>query len=301
MFARGPTGTWTQTAQFTGSAAPQYGPFAAGIDLHGNRAVVTTAGNLNAGRNGIVYVYDYDPSTGDWSESARLTSPSDSTTGLLGRSVSLYDTRIAVAASTYFRGEPGSVHVFEQNPETQRWHESAHLPNIDAFFIELALHDTTLLVGENRAEPANTGVATIYTTTSSTQWHPTATLRPSSPYASGRFGTTVALNETWALVTGYAEQLGRDVNIDRVVHVFRRRLNSPWTQRTILDIGQVDFGTALALHNSMALISAVPNDGPHGVRRPPSLIVSPCIQARIPHRNDDPPHFSTQIDSPYAQ
>jgi hypothetical protein len=74
----------------------------------------------------------------------------------------------------------------------------------------------------------------------------------------------VSLNLPWALVTGYGEQLGKDFNIDRVVYTFRRD-GEAWRQRTILDIGEVDFGAALDQHDSRALVSSVPDGAPGSV------------------------------------
>jgi hypothetical protein len=66
-------------------------------------------------------------------------------------------------------------------------------------------------------------------------------------------------------VSGYDEQLDKEINIDRVVYVFRQRADRSWSQHTILDIGQVDFGAALDQNGSMALISSVPAEGPGAV------------------------------------
>ncbi|PQJ34644.1 hypothetical protein BSZ35_08570 [Salinibacter sp. 10B] len=265
MFTRTSTGTWTQTARFTGPPNRSDGSFAADIDLDDDRAVVSTSGNPDSGGHGAVYVYNYDAATEKWTQSARLTAPSDETPGVLGRGVSLHGNRVAVAASTYFDDSPGTVYVFRRNPEAQTWAPSAHLTDIDAFFIELELYGSVLLVGEDRAGPEESGQATIFTHRRNQGWRKTETLRPSLPYDSGAFGTAVALERSWALVTGYGEQLNKDFNIDRVVYVFRRRGGQNWRQRSILDIGQVDFGAALDLHNATALVSSVPPEGPGSV------------------------------------
>ena len=260
LFTRTGAGAWTQTARFTPPDDSDYGPFAAGIDLDDDRAAVSTAGNLDTKRDGAVYVYDYDASAGTWHRSARLTTRHTSAPGVMGRSVALDGNHIAVAASTYFRGLPGSVHVFERSHTTGQWQQSVVLDDIDAFFIDLDLHRDVLLTGAERAGDDGSGRALVFVRRGG-RWTQTATLRPSQPYASGAFGTSVALNEKWGLVAGYGEQLGRDVNIDRVVYVFRRTTRSSWTEHALFDIGEVDFGAALALHGSRALISSVPADG----------------------------------------
>jgi len=261
LFARDDAGAWRQTARFSAPSNREVGTFAAGIDLDGDRAVVSTSGNPEAGRHGTVYVYEHDASVDTWRRTARLSTRRAPTDGVLGRAVALDGDRLAVAASTYFDREPGSVYVFEH--EDDQWRESARLSQIDAFFIELDLDGRSLLVGEDRAGDGS-GRATLYSRQQNEEWTPTATLRPSHPYESGSFGTAVSLNAPWALVTGYGEQLDKDFNIDRVVYTFRRD-DSSWRERTILDIGEVDFGAALDQHDSRALISSVPNGAPGSV------------------------------------
>ena len=265
LFTRTDKGQWVQTARLTAPDRPKTGPFAAGVDLDGDRAVVSTAGNLDTAENGAVYVYDYDPSSGEWHQSDRLTPRHSSAPGVMGRDVALSGDHIAVAASTYFRGAPGSVHVFARDDTTGRWRETAVLGDIDAFFIDLDLHRNVLLAGADRAGNRGAGQAVVFTHHPDDGWTRTVTLHPSQPYESGAFGTSVALNDDWALVTGYGEQLGRDFNIDRVVYAFRRTAQGTWTEHTLFDIGQVDFGAALSVHGDRALISSVPADGSSSV------------------------------------
>jgi hypothetical protein len=262
VFERDPAGRWRQTAQFTGEPGRREGLFAADIDLDGDRAVVSTAGSPDGDYGGAVYVYDYDRTTKTWSQSARLTASRGVEAGVFGQTVALHGNRLAVAASTYFERQPGSVYTFRREAGTGRWRETAVLPDVQAFQIDLSLHGPTLLVGEDRAGDGNTGRATVYAETEGGAWERRDVLRPSIPYESGGFGGTVSVENGWALVTGYDEQLDKEFNIDRVVYVFRRRRGRPWRQHTILDVGQVDFGAALDQNGSMVLVSTVPPDGP---------------------------------------
>ena len=70
----------------------------------------------------------------------------------------------------------------------------------------------------------------------------------------------MALHDRRALITGYDEQLGNEINIDRVIYVFRRRAEEEWRERTILDLGTVDFGASLDLDGRIALVGAVSDD-----------------------------------------
>ncbi|PSQ83707.1 MAG: hypothetical protein BRD40_01750 [Bacteroidetes bacterium QS_1_65_9] len=151
IFERSADGAWTQTARLTGRSDRQEGLFAAGVALDGDRAAVSTSGNPDGEYSGSVYVYEYDSSTESWERTARLRGRHRLQSGILGGSVVLDGQHLAVAASTYFKREPGSVYVFRHDPAANRWHEDAHLKGINAFFIALDLHETTLLVGEDRA------------------------------------------------------------------------------------------------------------------------------------------------------
>ena len=262
MFARDTTGRWRQTARFTGEPGRKEGLFAADIDLDGDRAVVSTSGSPEGDYGGAVYVYDYDPATETWARSARLTGSQGVEAGVFGQTVALYGNRLAVAASTYFERRPGTVYVFRRDADTASWREVAILRDIEAFQIDLDLYDATLVVGEDRAGDGNAGRATVYSEAQDGTWTKSHTLRPAFPYESGGFGGTVSVGGTWALATGYDEQLDKEFNIDRVVYVFRRREGEAWTQHTILDVGEVDFGAALDQNRGMVLVSSVPPDGP---------------------------------------
>ncbi|WP_233993905.1 FG-GAP repeat protein [Salinibacter altiplanensis] len=264
MFKRSADSTWQQTARLTGAPDRREGLFAAGVALDGDRAAVSTSGNPN--RNdperrygGAVYVFEHDADPDGWTRTARLRSDDRLDSGLIGGDVVLDGPHLAVAASTFFEREPGSVYVFRHDPSSKRWREDAHLRDIDAFFISLDLHGSILLVGEGRARDDNSGAATVYTR-DDTSWRQTTTLRPSIPYESGSFGATVALHDRRALITGYDEQLGNEINIDRVVYVFRRRPEGSWRERTVLDIGSVDFGASLDLDGPITLVGTVAGD-----------------------------------------
>jgi hypothetical protein len=255
VYERDTTGTWRETARLTGAVGRNEGAFAAGVAIQNNRAVITTSGNIDGNYGGAVYVFDYDAERDFWRRTARLRASQGVKRGVMGGSLAMDGSRIAVSASTYFEREPGSVYIFEQEDDGT-WTESEILTDIDDFFISLSLHGNRLIVGQSRAGDKDSGVATVYQDLGAT-WTKTATLRPSTPYESGAFGSTVSIDDDWALVTGYDEQLGRDFNIDRVVYAFRRD-DDGWPQRRIIDIGRVAFGAAIDQDGPVAIISSVP-------------------------------------------
>jgi hypothetical protein len=265
VFERDTTGHWHQTARFTGEPGRREGMYAADVDLDGTRAVVSTTGNPDGDYGGAAYVYAYDSTRGTWAQAAHLTASRGVEAGVMGQSVALHGDRLAVAASTYFARDPGAVYVFRHEEDPDRWRETGLLRGIDAFHVALDLYDTTLLVGEDRAGENESGRAALYRNAGNRGWARDTVLHPSIPYESGGFGAQVSVEGRWALVTGYDEQLDKEYNIDRVVYVFRWRRERGWTQRTLLDIGEIDFGAALDQNGSMALVSSVPEGGPGAV------------------------------------
>lgn len=265
LFERGPDSTWSEVARLVPDRIRSEGAFAADVDLDGDLAVVSTAGVADSLKHGAAYVYGRTPG-GTWRQEARLTTSGDPRQGLLGGDLALSGGRLAVAASTGLRRRPGSVYLFARAP-SGTWVESAHLTGIDDFFIGLDLAGRRLLVGETRADKDASGVASLFTWTPERGWARAATLRPTTPYAEGAFGAAVSIGATHALVTGYDEQLSQDFNIDRVVFVFVPDDLNPgaWRQQRMIDIGEVDFGTAIAHDGTTALVSSVPANGPGSV------------------------------------
>jgi len=246
---------WVQTARLTGSRERSEGLFAAGLDLEGNRAVVSTSGDAGGTHGGAVYVFEYRSEAGAWRRTARLTADSERVG--IGHTVALDGNHIAVAASAASNEEPGSVYLFHYDAGPGSWHTVAQLRAIEAFFIDLDLYGDRLVVGQDRAGSDASGEVSVYERRGHGDWRHATTLRPSVPYESGAFGTTVSTYGDAILAAGYNEQLGREYNIDRVVYAFRKE-GDEWRERRIFDIGEVDFGAAMAQGEGLALISSVP-------------------------------------------
>ncbi len=252
---------WEQTAALTGENDVQEGAFAADVALTERHAVVSTRGDYQGTFGGAVYVFTYDAETEGWNREARLTSERPVERGILGGTLSAYGNRIAVSAPMYFADALGEVHIFEREESTGDWITATVLPDMDDFSVPVSLHGSHMLVGERRAGSNRSGHATLYKQTDGGAWNKLQTLTPRVPYEDGAFGSAVAVHDDWALITGYDEQLQQDVNIDRVVYVFRRAENDTWQQHTIIDVGRLDFGTDLALDQGIALVSWVPPQG----------------------------------------
>lgn len=265
LFERDTAGVWHEVDQLTVAPEAAEGTFAASVALDGERALLTTQGDPTRQHSrtrrpdGAAYLFERDAATGRWHQAARLHGRPGGH-GFFGADGALDGDRAVVAAAPYAKRRPGAVYVFERDADGA-WHEAAYLDGIRSYFLTVALGHGRLLVGAAQAGRRGEGRAYVYTRAASGRWRRTATLRPHTPYASGAFGTAVSLDGERALVTGYDEQLGHDFNIDRVVYVFVRE-GGAWRQAQIIDIGEVDFATAVALSGAVAVIGHAPEGRP---------------------------------------
>ncbi len=265
IFARDSSGAWLQQARLIAETNYNEGAFAASVAIDGDQALVTTSGSSDGDYGGAAYFYTFDAATERWELTTRLTATAGVEHGVLGGASALDGPRAAVAASTYFAQQPGSVYLFERDVEGA-WRETARVGGIDDFFISLDLSGPRLLVGEARDGPDESGRATLYERQSADTWTELTELQPATPYESGAFGSAVSLSGDRALVTGYDEQLGQDYNIDRVVYTFRYDATSnTWPQQQVIDLGRVAFGAAVDHDGEFAIISSVPEDEPESV------------------------------------
>ena len=255
VFERDTTGTWSEVARLTAGEGFEEGPFAASVALDGDRALITTAGDRGEGRHGgAAYVFERDPLSGFWRQQARVTGSGSVRDGIFGTSAALDGDRFIVSASTYFAERPGSAYIFERK-HSGTWQETAHLTGIEDFFISVDIHGDHVIVGESKGGKGRTGIATLYQRQPDSTWVEEAELLPRTPYRLGAFGTLVALHGNHAMAVGYDEQLQLEFNIDRVVYLFHRDPETDtWKQLRTLDVGEVAFGSAIALDGIHALI-----------------------------------------------
>lgn len=259
------SGDWLETAKLTGGSASEEGAFATSVSMDGARVLVTTSGDPAAGRfGGAAYVFERSDSTGAWHEAARLHGNGNLRDGVFGTEGVLEDSLIAVAASTYFRNKPGSVYIFEL--KDSEWIPSDRVGKIDDFFISIDVDGGRVIAGESKAMRDESGSATIFEQDQSGTWRAAHVLRPEEPYDAGAFGSVVALDDEYALVVGFDEQLGLDFNIDRVVFVFRHEAASDtWRQVHVIDVGKVALGAGLDVDGRYAAIGSASENAPGSV------------------------------------
>ncbi len=261
VFEREPDGAWQETARLTVDPQRAGGAFATSVALDGDRALVTTlyedaAPEASVRRRGAAYIFERT-AEGDWQQAARLFGRARGA-GAFGSACALNGGRAVVTASARTSDGRSAAYVFERLPGGA-WHEAAYLPGLRGAFVDADLEGERLVVGESRRGANRSGAVALYTRRAGGDWEQTATLRPHAPYALGAFGSAVSLGGGRLLVTGYDEQLGLDINIARVVYVFAYDdAAGRWRQQQVIDIGEVDFATALDHDGGTALIGHAP-------------------------------------------
>ncbi|MEM8488527.1 MAG: FG-GAP repeat protein [Bacteroidota bacterium] len=264
IFERDSTsGEWKEVFKISHRSDVEEGSFAASVSLDGDRLLVATSGDpIRHEYSGAAYIYERNDA-GIWKQTTRLSGSGSRAYGVFGGSGALDGDYAVVTASMYYKEKPGSLYIFERDPQTNRWSEAKRIGGIDDIFISVALDDKYILAGESLDGSKKSGIATLYERSEDGVWGLKQIIKPNVPYKSGAFGSTVSFDGQSALIAGYDEQLGKNFNIDRVVYEFRySSALDEWKQRRIFDVGAVDFGTAIAAGGGFAVIGQVSDQQP---------------------------------------
>jgi len=267
VFERSAEGTWNEQTQLRADPGQRSeGSFGADVALDGDRAVVTTWADTAAGaEGGAAYVFEYTGSR--WHRTARLTAEGIQEGDVFGGSAALQGDRLAISSARHGADGRGSVFLFERNAhavasdDSDGWALAARVPDVQDFFISLALDGQRLAVGESRAGRNRTGAVRIIMPNAQGEWQEQARLTSPRPYRGGGFGTEVALRDNWLLAVGFDEQLQMDTNIDRVVFAFRYNQDAAeWRFKHVMDIGSPSFGASIDLKGQTAIVGQSSQD-----------------------------------------
>ncbi len=263
IFEREPAGEWVEAAQLRADFAHRAeGSFGADVALDGDRAVVTTWADTEAGvQGGAVYIFEKRGSR--WERTARLTADTVDEGDVFGGSTALEGDRLAVTSAKLGDEGRGSVYIFEREDASGTWQNVARIPDVNDFFISLDLSRSRLAIGESRAGRDNSGQVRVVVPDASGNWHEQARLRSPRPYRGGAFGTEVAIHGNWIVATGFDEQLQLDTNIDRTVFAYRYNQDAAeWRFKHVMDIGSVSFGAAVDIENQTVIVGDASQDTP---------------------------------------
>ena len=175
--------------------------FGMAVAISGDTIIVgAPQGFAHSGLQGSVFVYEFDGA--NWNQTDRL-APFDSSVEhmFFGASVALDGDRALIGAYGG-NGYAGSAYVFERSGSG--WTETAWLTASDAdvpdsFGWSVALDGDRALVGAH-TEGSGSYLGAVYAFENATTWNEIAKLTPSDPTFDKRFGSSVALSDTLAVI-----------------------------------------------------------------------------------------------------
>ena len=250
----------SQQAELTASDATTQADFGYSVAISGTTAVVGAPYGDNA--LGAAYVYTRS-ATGHWSQQAELTASDATGFDYFGYSVAISGSRVVVGATGSNSGA-GAAYVFTRSA-TGHWAQKAELADpgdnsSDAFGYSVAISGSTALVSAPGSN-SRTGAVYVYAG-SGGSWFQLATLTASGGAANDRFGYSVALDGSTALIgaPGITTGIG-------AAYLFTGS-GSSWTQQAKLLVTDSTgdlFGASVALSGSTAVVGApAPNTGTPG-------------------------------------
>ena len=255
-------GSWTQTAKLApddGSASFNFGW---SVALSGNNAIVS-APVAPVGDNALQgKAYVFSENAGTWTQAQALTASDGSAFATFGSSVAL-DGATAVVGAAGTNAYFGAAYVFDGSGGT--WLQTGELVPDDGvmtefFGLSVAVSGATALVGAyNQRVGNNSGQGSAYVYAESDgSWTQQQKLTASDGAASARFGLSVALDGTNALIGSYFATIeGRQRQ--GAAYLFTQD-GSSWTEidKLVASDGAAsdNFGNAVALSGSVALIGA---------------------------------------------
>lgn len=242
--------------------------FGAAVALEGRFALVGASADSSCGENaGAAYVYGRDPATGLWNAEGRLL-PDDCRPGLFfGRAVALSGDRALIAASApvFGEGDANAAYVFERDPLTGRWQQTARLTSPEegregAFATGVALQGDRAVVTTS-GDPTGgqyDGAAYVFERIPHTgRWWVVARLVGMGGPPGSIFGGACALDGDRIAVAASTYFRYRPGS----VYVFERDPRGLWGQAARLD-GIDGFFIPLDLQGDRLLVGA-PRAGPH--------------------------------------
>jgi hypothetical protein len=200
IFRRETTG-WLLEATLQASDGDSDDIFGWSRAIDDDRAVISARNDEVDGLSqaGSAYVFELDPSAGQWIEVQKLTAKDPIEDALFGASVSMRDGVVAIGATGENLGA-GAAYIFED--DGRKWLQSAHLvapdATVDARFGNVFNRGDLVVVGASRAIVNNDdlGAAYVYRRVAG-KWTFEAKLVDASPVGGFPwFGSRVSINQS---------------------------------------------------------------------------------------------------------
>ncbi|MBN1798917.1 MAG: FG-GAP repeat protein [Spirochaetales bacterium] len=228
VFERNVGGVWEEKQILHASDRQDFDCFGQSVALSGSFAIVGAHfedGGIGdpTGDGGAAYVFERNGG-GVWEEKQILHASDKQNMDYFGYSVALYDTH-AVVGAAYENGglgDPasngGAAYVFERNAggvwEDEQILHASDMQSSDYFGCSVDIHTEYLIIGANRedggvGDPYSAcGAAYIYELSAGGQWEEVTILHASDRQLSDYFGTSVAIDGSYALAGASIEDGG---------------------------------------------------------------------------------------------
>lgn len=295
VFTRDPaTGTWSQQAKLIASDLGLYDHFGFSVSVNGDTAIIGTPGKSNnAGGHsslssfftyspiamapplprsghyyGVAYIFTRNPTTGTWSEQAKLTASDAARNNEFGNAVSINGNTVLIGAPGNNNGGLGlgAAYVFTRDPVNGTWSEQKLMVSDTAHSKGLGNSvsidgDTALIgarFGDNSVFSAGSAYIFIRNPTTNT-WNEQAKLTASDAASFDQFGSSVSIEGNTALI-------GASFSEDAVysagsAYIFTRDpVSGTWSEQTKLTASDAEryseFGNSVSIDGNTALVGA---------------------------------------------
>ncbi len=254
--------TWSQSQKLGPDDGTSNFNFGWSVALSAAAALISSpvAPVGNNALQGKAYVFTTDG--GDWVQTQTLVADDGSAMATFGSAVAL-DGTTAVIGAAGVNGYVGAAYVFDGTGGV--WTQTGELVADDGiatefFGLSVAVSDSTALVGAyNQRVNGHNGQGSAYVFTGADgTWVQQQKLTASDGAASARFGLSVALDGSTALVGSYFAAI--DGNAQQGAAYVFTQSGSGWseTDKLVASDGAADdhFGNAVALSGDTALVGA---------------------------------------------
>lgn len=226
VFGRAADGSWSQVDKLTGSESEANAGFGRSIIVSDSTAFIGAPGETN--NSGAIYAFEHDG--GAWSELTRLRARAISNGARLGSSLDLDDGKLLAGAPRH-GGNVGAAVLFELDPESGQWMESALLQpyassGFHTFGTTVAIDHDDVLIGSPMAL-SNAGAVYAYRHDDG-EWSDVTRLSSDDRVERELLGSSLDLRDSVAAV-GLA---GADYGAGSVL-IFTRS-GSDWAQTALL-------------------------------------------------------------------
>ncbi len=262
--------SWLQTNKLTApdsSAGDQYGT---SVSLYNDLALVGSPFDDDLGSgSGSAYLYQF--LAGNWSLVTKFSGSDTSASHQFGRSVSIYNSRIMIGATSARNSSnvsSGAVYVFDF--DGSNWVETTKLSASDGDFgdrfgVSISLESDRVIIGAEsddiNSSFRDSGAAYVFDY-NGTSWSQTTKLTAFDRNKRDFFGHSVALSGDKVIVGSFGDDAGSLTDFGSAyVYEFNGNHWSPVTKLIASDAANFDnFGTSVSLLGNRALIGASGDD-----------------------------------------